>query len=315
MKYLKNINLKINKYKLFENISMLYSDLNIDENDIDEYFDKNYEVDLDIYGKDFLRNYIDEDSLDKEMKRSFLESSEVENFSDLREYIEKYESNFINEVKEKVKKDYEDDYEDDMTFDEMLDLLDDSDFAELILNDDEEAFLEEKWEEYYDGSGMEYFKNIYGNEIPMSVLQYYIDEKTAKDAIKESESMDYKKEYFIDIALTSRNQDKYLKKVVDYDNDNVLILFDYFDDDADYFYTYEYQKILLRKKLENETDINIDKLNEKELKEFEKEYEYELEDILENIENKYNLVIEITEKFPKIYRKLNIKRNAKKFNL
>jgi len=312
MKYLKNINLNIKKYKLYEYSYNFYNELEIDGNDVDEYFEDNYEVDLSIYGVDFLRNFIVTNRLDDDMEYDYIQNEEVEYFSDLRDYIERYESNFIDAVTEKIKDDYEDDYEEDMDFLDMLDLLDNSDFAELINDDDPEEFLKYKWNEYYNGSGMEYLENIYGSDIPKDVIENYIDKDEAKQAIINDEEYEYKKEFFVDNALS---EDEWLKKVVDYDNNNALKLFDEFDLTADYFNTYEFQYLVLKLKIYDETMYDIDEMNKEELKEFEKDYKEELIDIVDDIDSNLEFDLNITNKFPSIYRKMKIKRQTKKFKI
>ena len=314
MKYLKNINTKqLKKYELFESISA--DDLNLNYDDVDEFFDDDYEVhDITEFGPDFLRQFIDIDNLDETLKRDYIAYEEVENFSDCREYIENYESDFTETVKEKIKDDHEDDYEEDMDFSDMLDLLDDSDFSEMILNDDDDKFLEEKWEEYY-GSGMDYLESIYGSEIPMEALSNFIDEDAAKQDIKDNESEDFKNEYFINNALGGSDQDEWLEKLVKYDEDNALKLFNDFDDLADYFNTYKFQYLVLSQKIQEEISEDIDDMNKDELKELETEYKDDLIDIIDEIDSKYELDLDITNKFPTIYRKMKIKRSTIKFKI
>lgn len=220
MKYLK-------KFKLFENDIFDLNDVIYDENEIESYFKNNWTPDEEIYNYlgSNLFNYINDDEYLENEKSYMVNNYEIDEYpSYFSRFIQKtykhekyidldfiygFESSYIypnpdkeNEKQTIILKDF------------------------IVNNGDENTFMGFVWDEIYGDMTIEdYLKNLgYSSDDYYDTLKYYVDHEELDKDLIEDESFDVKQEYYLD------NND--LEKIVEYDNKNIVYLFnDYYMSD------------------------------------------------------------------------------------
>ena len=312
MKYIKNYkNYFINESSTYEK-----DDLIVDDNVVEEYFEQHYKVDEEeyIYSGVYLINFINEtEFMDSVIydEANYMDVSEYSDEDLFYEYIEK-------SLKEK--------HTDEETIDEyIIDEIDEGLDKDLDINDKLEIFNLEQLQQfvvdyldkydfvnfaahkkYDDMSVQEYLSEIYREENYYNALQYYINyEELDKDIINDSD-YDTKLELYYDALI---EDDRLQNDLYNYDNKNIIYLFDiipdgsFFGEDPNYQLNYivEYKK-------EHTTIYDT-------TQEQDEEWEDILNICLTLIDKKFGLSDNIIKKYPKETRKLVTKKQANKFNL
>jgi len=303
MKYLKSFK----RYSINENNMYDVYDLSIDEDRMDEYYDKNYTVDEDNYkymGSRLLQ-FVDEDAYIEEIKDGEKNNNGVEEYWDEDEFIEYVEETDTKSLKEgvdKIIKDKKYDVDDDMDFHDKLELLKVEDFHKLIVDyDDESDFVEFVVDKRYDDKSLEdYLSEFTDHEGYYDFIKGYIDHKELEEWYKDNESPDYKREFYLsDLA----NDTALAEEIFNYDNSNALILFELIEDESSYIAkTHDFQ------------DAYIDAIKKRDVDGFDTEEEWakeEMPDILLEIEKKFGLDENIRKKYSKYASRVS----ARQFNL
>ena len=321
MKNYKNF-LKINE-------SSEYSEFDYDENIIGEYYDSNYKW-SDYHTEDEIGMYftwytieskIDIERLTDDYKSDFVSYNEIESYdSYYNEYILENISTFNDDISEKFKEEILDDLDEedeedyvDYTPEDKLDDLDDDMKMQMILDNDDSDFLSYVWEKIYPNNALEYIYEIYGEPTYSNDIErnYNIIQELVKTLINyinitdfdidNDDDYEYKESYFYEtLSENTETAIKHQKDLIDYNNDNIIPLFDTCDNfsNTKYIESEKFQQIYIDKKLEQEKEYWD--TTEKLMKE-------EMPDILISFNNIGILNYEIEKKYNKYMYKIRVK--------
>jgi len=303
MRYLKSFK----RYSINENNMYDVYDLSIDEERMDEYYEKNYSVDEDNYrymGSQLFQ-FVDDDAYMEEVKDDEKNNNGVIEYWDedeFIEYVEETDTKSLREGVDKIIKDKKYDVDDDMDFHDKLELLKVEDFHLLITDyDDEYDFVNFVVDKRYDDKSLEdYLSEFTNSEGYYDYLKGYIDHEKLEEWYKENESPDHKREYYLsDLA----DDGALAEEIFNYANSNALILFELIEDNDSYI-----------AKTEDFQDAYINELKKRDVEDFDTEEEWakeEMPGILLELEKKFGL----NEKIRKKYGKYGSKVSARQFNL
>ena len=311
----------------------------IDDNTIEEWYDKNYTMDADEIATSLAPNYV-WDNFDKErFKEDFMYDMKTDhNYDDYDDYEFK---EFIKKELTYAKEDkiielynennYDENDEDDEPVTEFdIDYLEDLDKDQLIevieVDSDQDDFIEFITHYIYDGYDVEdIFSEFYGvseksfqNQNRYSYSSYntpnyysfgeylwknyrqYIDEDGIVDDWKNNEDFEYKKEVVKDNIYSSPElQEKILKKKT------VLLLAELFEQNPkseNISGTYKFQQTYINKKLKD--DLVWDKND----KEYNEEKFNIISDALEYLDDNFELNDTIKKRYPDEMFKVDAKK-------
>ena len=269
-------------------------------------------------------NVVDEESLNSEYRSDFANRDDYESWDSYYEdYIKEDMNRFnesINEYFESEILDYldaEDDAEEieeknEYTAEEKLEELKDNDestLGSIITDYDVSEFMSFVWDKQYGDNAIEYLNEIYGDPSDYEPsygsydagkrehyediantyyesIKSYIDEKDFDKLWYEQSDYEYKEEFFFEQVDFD---DKLKEKLIEYDKDNILPLYNELDDLSELINTTERQEKLIEL---YKKDTDIDEMNESEKKsvmsDFFIEWREKEIDITEEIKKKYS---------------------------
>jgi len=307
-----------------------HDDFNFGSDMIEEYFKENNKwSDMGENVISFFRwseiiNVVDEESLNRDYRSDFVNRDDSESWSN---YYEGYINENINKFNESIDEyfereildylDAEDDAEEieekkEYTAEEKLEELvgDESTLDEIINDHDVSEFMSFVWDKVYDNNVIGYLNEIYGDPdyYEPSYGEYdsikrqryedianpyyesiksYIDEKDFDELWQEQNDYDYKEEFFFDSLDWN---DKLKKKLIEYDDDNILPLYNNFDDLSELIDTTERQEKLIELyKKDNDIDEMGESEKKSEMSDFFIEWREKEIDITEEIKKKYSV--------------------------
>lgn len=340
MKKYKNF-IKINETSYYS----VLDELDIDDNMLKSYFSNNYSFSewhtIDMTPLNYFMNFIDENQLDKDMYYDFKEmlfqndedEDEIKEFlksfkTDTYKYNEKINGYYekINElfkkniIDELDKDDYvsEIDFKEEIdkynnyTYEDKIDKLDVYDLKNII-NWDDYAIV--KWESWYDGSGIVWLEQIYGDFTSSNKNKYnynsekekfesiknYIDWNKFDKALEMDFDFSYKEEWYKDQIMYDDNE---INKLFNYNNRNSYLLFDMMNNNSSLGKTEKFQESYIHEYIIDMYSEKLENLNNDDKKEG-------LKNVLIEIEIKFGLNNNIEKKYKEYLGPVK----ARKFNL
>ena len=323
MKYLLNFK----KYNLFESSTYDIYDLEVDENEVEEYFMNNYNVDEEEYeymGSNIF-NYMSSESETEFMNNVIYDEKqqsidEWDNDDLFKRYIIKYSKKFDKLLDEffedktlkgliKRYKKYQKSityYDvpdlslyilnaeslDDLDLEEHLELMTQEELKEMIIDEDESDYVDWAVDERYKDMTVEDYLTEMGYENFYEQVQYYLDFKKLDYDIKNDKDYNFKLEYYLGEICCDENAQN---KVLEYDSKNAIYLFDIMNDNYYNGGTYYFQQMY------------IDEMKKENVEDYENEEEWkneELPDILNDLDKKFSLNSKIKKKYFKYTKKI-----------
>lgn len=334
MKYIKKYKIITERYDIQDELIDY-----LDDNTINEWYDKNYTMDADEIAISLAPNYV-WDNFDKErFKEDFIHDMKTDrDYDDYDDYdFKEFIKEALTDVKEKKiielynENNYDENDENDEPVTEFdIDYLEDLDKDQLIevieVDSDQDDFINFITHYVYDGYDVEdIFSEFYGvseksfqNQNRYSFSSYntltynsfgeylwknykqYVDEDGIVDDWKNNEDFEYKKEIVKDNIYGSPElQEKILKKKT------VLLLAELFEENPrnkNISGTYKFQQTYINKKLKD--DLVWDKTD----KEYNEEKFNIISDALEYLDDNFELNDSIKKRYPDEMFKVDAKK-------
>ena len=275
----------IKKFKIFERLK--YGDdkkeliEQLDENDIDYFYNKNHRMDADEIisnWPDSIWDHIDDNSFIEDIIKNEINSRELADFGeyDYKKYIEE---NLTDDKKQKILDIYksnnydEDDEQENIEFEEyMIDELSEDELREIIEDSNEESeFMEpiiRNW--YYNSDAKSYFEEFYGYKSFNDIYEkeQYSYRIKSNDIVKNAINQfrryvnddDLEKSYLNDADYDTKVEDisedilydkELQKKLLKVNKKNVLILVELIDDKKSIGKEYKFQKAYIEEYLKD----------------------------------------------------------------
>lgn len=253
------------KFKLFESKVEDEIEQQFGEDFITEYFDKNLAEDdaeqiISLWPQTAW-DHIDDDEFVNDYIRNEINNLYINDFDDEEEFILYIEDHLTTAKEKKIIEIYnENNGEEELEYDsDMLDELSEEELKSVISEDDEEDdFVEFAVKRRYeDESAQEILENIYGKDIDGRTLynaisNYIDDDEIIKDY---NDHVDYteKKERVLD-NLCSEFDTTLQDELLEIDDDNILLLAEYYKETNNDFTDYNLQKLYIEKSAEKKPE-------------------------------------------------------------
>ena len=240
----------ITRFKIFENDEYQDEDDLVElfsQQDIEDYFEKNYDVDIEDEAAIVVNlwNLVDEDKVKDFFIKQTIKNTEIDDYS-----IFNY-ADYYSYIKEKIFLFYIELNKFRITYnlgtikyEDILSKMDIEDLINLIINKNESVnfitnYFEEKWDDY---TAREIFDEIYMDEYPYRYIKNFLNKQDIKDEFFRTTQYEDKHDYFRDCIPFDMSLQKKLIKI---DPNTVKTLFDIIPDNQKFVKTYKFQKLYL----------------------------------------------------------------------
>jgi len=313
------IYLKSYKYykKLFETRKYSNIDFILDENEVEEYFMKNYNVSEESYryiGSVIFQfvnkeKYI-EDIIYDNINNLYLEDL---NDDDIREYIKKciYDDDInISTLNDYIIENIDSDLDKELFLEDKLEMLDTNDLYNYINTylDDNDAIEFIVHKQYDNISLKDYLDEFCTSEEYYDYLVNYIDFKKLDKYIKEIETYDYMLEYYLNDV---DNNEILQYRIFEYNHENIIYLFDLLSIGSYFGEVSEHQIIYIdecKKKHEKTTIYDTKQKKDEKWLDI-------LDNCLKTIDEKFGFSDEFRKKYSTEIKKFLNRKKSKKYNL